>query len=131
MSKLQVPSLIRKHFPAPTKGVVKSTVLYAGTDRVTSFIDSMFGSPLTAIGVNVPVLGRIDAQDIITYMIVAGGARFSIDVAIAYFANKLLFGPVGQAGQSSLRGLVQPIISNPGAVSTSGASSGSTQGAPL
>lgn len=130
MSKLQVPNLIRKHFPAPTKGVIKTSVIYIGTDRVTNFLDSLVGSPLTRIGFDLPFIGRFDFQDVITYMIVAGGLKINTDTIIAFFVNKFL--GVGTANVGSIRGIVSPILSQPGSISaSSGQSVSVTQGMPL
>jgi hypothetical protein len=90
MTKLQIPKIITKHFPAPTKGIVKTSVIYIGTDKVTNFIDGLAGAPLNKIGMNLPLIGRLDAQDVVTYLIVAGGAKLSMDLIVAFFVTKLL-----------------------------------------
>ena len=130
MVQLQVPKLIQKHVPKPTKGVIPTTMVYIGVDTVFSFIDNIVGSPLQKIGANLPFVGRFSAKDVITYMAVAQGARFNTDTVIAFFANKLLGQGISSTNQ--IRGIVSPIVSQPAATSGgSGVAATVTQGAPL
>lgn len=130
-TRLALPSIIGKHFTvAGTKGVIKTSIVYIGTDRVFGFLDSIFGSPLNRLGVNLPLIGRLDLQDVITYMAVAQGFKFKTDTVIAFFVNKFL--GQGTANIGSIRGIVSPIISQPGGVSaSSGQSVSVTQGMPF
>lgn len=130
MKALQVPKIIKDNVPAVTKGVIPTTMVYVGVDTVFTFIDNIVGSPLQRIGATVPLLGRFSVKDVITYMTVARGFRFNTDTAIAFFANKFL--GAGQASTSQIRGIVQPIVSQPAASSgSSGVAASVTQGAPL
>lgn len=128
--KLSAPAIIQKHIPKPTKGVLPTSMVYIGVDTVFTFTDNVFGSPLQKLGANLPILGRLSIKDVLTYMSVARGFKFNTDTLIAFFINKFL--SQGISSTSQIRGIISPIVSQPGGISTSsGQSSSVSQGVPL
>ena len=119
--KAALPHTIQKTIPH-AKGVVGTTMVYIGVDKVFNFVDDIVGSPLLKIGVNVPLMGRISVMDVITYMAVAQGFKFRTYTVIAFFANKFL--NQGIAAKPNIAAIANPVIQSPGPINV-------TQGAPL
>jgi hypothetical protein len=84
-----------------TKGIVQPMITGVGFDGVAKFIDGATGGILQSFGVNVPVVGRISAIDLLNFFVNAGGFKFSRKEGyIAVGAAKLL-----QAGVGNIRPL--------------------------
>lgn len=86
--KLQAPKVLQHLKPSGTKGVVQTSIVYIGLDKVLSFVDGLEGGMVQKIGVPVPIIGRLSLLDAIEYMIIAGGAKFNVDTLIAFAATK-------------------------------------------
>ncbi len=94
---ITIPKFITKHAPSAYSGIVATSIVYVGADRVGVFVDNIFGSITQRIAIGLPIIGNFSVKDLIIYAIVSKGFRYNTPTIIGFFANKFLFGPVGLA----------------------------------
>lgn len=79
-----------------TKGIVQPMVTGIGFDGIAKFVDGATGGILQSFGVNVPVVGRISAIDLLNFYVNQGGFNFKRKEGyLAVAAAKLLQTGVG------------------------------------
>ena len=111
----QILQSVSKHLkPSSTKGLVQTSVVFIGADKILTFIDNLAGGPTQKIGVAVPLIGRISVLDGIEYLIVAGGAKFKMDAVIGWVVTKFF-----NAGARSIPFLGSQISSGSGSTQVS------------
>ena len=89
MTSLEAPKFIQKQIPK-VNGIVQTSIVYIGTDKVFTFADNMIGSPFQKIGVPVPVIGRISALDAVEGLTIlaAAGRKHWVNVLIGFAVTK-------------------------------------------
>lgn len=129
MTKLEAPKILKNFKPSGTKGIVQTTVVYIGVDKIFNFLDNLEGGMIKKIGVNVPIIGRLSLLDGIEYLVVAGGAKLNMDTVIAFVATKFFNAGINYA--SSLGISAPQISSNSGSTQISPAVVTTGIGAPI
>lgn len=129
MAKLEAPKVLRNFKPSGTKGIVQTSVVYIGVDKIFTFLDGLAGSPIQKIGISVPVIGRLSVLDGIEYMVVAGGAKLNMDTVIAFAVTKFFNAGVNLA--SGILGGGSQVTSGNGSTSISPAVVTTGTGAPI
>ena len=97
MAKLEAPKILRNFKPSGTKGIVQTSVVYIGVDKIFTFLDNLEGGMVQKIGVPVPIIGRLSLLDGIEYLVVAGGAKLNMDTVIAFAVTKFFNAGVNYA----------------------------------
>ena len=90
MQKLQLKSLEKAFRPSSTKGIVQTSVVYIGVDKIYAFVDGLIGNRISSIGIGLPVLGSFTLRDFLEYITVARGVRFDINTIIGLLVTKFL-----------------------------------------
>ena len=124
---VKAPKVLQHFKPTSTKGVVQTSVVYIGIDKIFTFLDNLEGGMIQKVGINVPLLQRVSVLDALEYLTVAGGAKLNMDAVIGFFVTKFLnygvnvlpFGPKGGSSvpAANIGAAVQPQVN----VTTAGA----------
>jgi|SRR5579872_4096488 len=99
MTKLEAPKFLRSFKPSGTKGIVQTSVVYIGVDKIFNFLDNLEGGMVKKIGVPVPIIGRLSLLDGLEYLVVAGGAKLNMDTVIAFAVTKFFNAGINYASQ--------------------------------
>lgn len=122
---VKAPKVLQHFKPTSTKGVVQTSVVYIGIDKIFTFLDNLEGGMIQKVGINIPILQRVSVLDALEYLTVAGGAKLNMDAVIGFFVTKFLnygvnvlpFGPRGTSTAANASATVAPTVQ----VTTAGA----------
>ena len=115
---VKVPKALNAFKPSGTKGVIQTSVVYIGIDKIFTFLDNLEGGMIQKVGINVPILQRISVLDALEYLTVSGGAKMNMDAVIGFFVTKFLnygvnvlpFGPKSTTTAASTSAAIAPTV---------------------